>query len=337
MNPSIKPLRLAVVGTPHAGKRAFFRALINEYSRFDAWLDIHAAKRVGTFVYQDCQARVVHLPGVSALTRDLSNASLDVRITCEYLLAEQIDLLVNVIDGANLPGSLYLTSELLDMQKPMICTYDGTQASSGKAAPNMERLALQLGCPVIPLLDSHVRAALALQEYLAGQGCPKPGTAPSDIGLIGEALDELATEAAWYLQEKSCRQARRVRHFLQPSALMRRILARQLPLESTAGCPNAMTLAMPSPRWLALRLLQGEEQALRMASEDLRSQAMALAMWLNDKLGDTVERLIQRTRETFVTQALADCRVSASSLGVSSPLPDAPVLAPPAHAHAGLA
>ena len=111
-----KLFTIAIAGNPNCGKTALFNALTGARQSVGNWPGVTVEKKEGFFELGNQHIRVVDLPGTYAL---FANAE-DERAAVDYLLTREADLIVNIIDASNIERNLFLTSQLVDMQIPMV-------------------------------------------------------------------------------------------------------------------------------------------------------------------------------------------------------------------------
>lgn len=109
-------ITLALAGNPNAGKTSLFNALTGSRQHVGNWPGKTVEKKEGTFRYQGLTGRVVDLPG----TYSLSAFSPEEVIARDYLLEQQPEVVVNVVDASNLERNLYLTVQLLELGAPVV-------------------------------------------------------------------------------------------------------------------------------------------------------------------------------------------------------------------------
>lgn len=202
------------------------------------------------------------LDGRDALVIDLPGiysldaASIDEQITRDYLLSRQANLIVNVLDASNLERNLYLTVQLLEMGVPLV------------VALNMMDVARSRGLQ----LDTH-----RLSEALGSPVVPI-------VAVTREGLSELKARIL------SVGQGRQRGGFA---------LAHDETVEQ-AVADLSPALAAHAPRenahWLALKLLEGEPAATRLATAEIRARAADWARVIADRSGEEVDIHIADTR-----------------------------------------
>lgn len=112
----MKKLRVALAGNPNAGKSTIFNALTGSKQHVGNWPGKTVEKKEGKFKHGEYEIEVVDLPGTYSLTA----FSPEEVIARDYIINEKPDLVVTVIDAANLERNLYLTVQVLELGVPVI-------------------------------------------------------------------------------------------------------------------------------------------------------------------------------------------------------------------------
>ncbi|WP_421197191.1 FeoB small GTPase domain-containing protein, partial [Aeromonas jandaei] len=107
---------LVTVGNPNSGKTSLFNALTGARQQVGNWSGVTVDKKMGEFSADGHDYKLMDLPGIYSLANQ--EASLDEQIASRYVQGHQPDLLLNVIDAANLERSLYLTLQLRELGLP---------------------------------------------------------------------------------------------------------------------------------------------------------------------------------------------------------------------------
>ena len=142
-------LTIAIAGNPNCGKSALFNAFTGIRQRTGNWPGVTVDRKEGHFALDDRLVTVIDLPGIYSLDA----SSLDERITRDYLLARDFDLIINVVDAANLERNLYLTVQLLEMGVPVVLALNMMDVARRHGLRiDPDRLAQELGCPVVPVV-----------------------------------------------------------------------------------------------------------------------------------------------------------------------------------------
>lgn len=109
-------LKIAFAGNPNVGKTALINAIAGSKLKVGNWPGVTVEKKEAEFVYNGTEIKLIDLPGVYSL----SPYSMEEIITRDYILDENPDLIINVVDSTNLERNLYLTTLLKELGKPMV-------------------------------------------------------------------------------------------------------------------------------------------------------------------------------------------------------------------------
>ena len=143
---------IAVVGNPNCGKTTLFNGLTSSHQTVGNWPGVTVERIVGEFTYKDREITIVDLPGIYSL-QPSSASSEDERVARDYILQDEAELIVNIVDASNLERNLYLTTQLLEMQVPMIVVLNMLDmAAAHQIEIDPHKLSEALGCPVIGIV-----------------------------------------------------------------------------------------------------------------------------------------------------------------------------------------
>ncbi len=142
-----KIINIALVGNPNCGKTSLFNIVSGSHEHVGNYAGVTVGAKEGTMKYRGYQFNVVDLPG----TYSLSAYSPEELYVMRYLREETPDVIVNVVVASNLERNLYLTTELIDMNRSMVIAlnmYDELEKSH--AVLEYEQLGKMLGVPIVP-------------------------------------------------------------------------------------------------------------------------------------------------------------------------------------------
>lgn len=108
--------KIALAGNPNCGKTTIFNQLTGSRQRIGNWPGVTVEKKEGHVKFQEKDFYFVDLPGIYSLTAD----SEDEVVSRDYLLSNDADIILNVVDATNLERNLFLTTQLLEMNLPVI-------------------------------------------------------------------------------------------------------------------------------------------------------------------------------------------------------------------------
>ncbi|WP_152019968.1 ferrous iron transport protein B [Aliarcobacter butzleri] len=142
----MKNLKTVLAGQPNCGKSTIFNLVSGIEQHIANYPGVTVDKKVGFFKYQDYKIQMVDLPG----TYSFSSYSLEERVAKEYIINENPDIIINVVDASNLKRNLYLTFQLLEMGLPVIVVLNMMDVASRREIRiDSQKISSMLNCPVI--------------------------------------------------------------------------------------------------------------------------------------------------------------------------------------------
>lgn len=144
-------INIALVGNPNCGKTSLFNMVSGAHEHVGNYAGVTIGAKEGTMKYKGYQFNVVDLPG----TYSLSAYSPEELYVMRYLKEETPDVIVNVVVASNLERNLYLTTELIDMNRSMVIDlnmYDELEKSHSEL--DYVHLGKMLGVPIVPTTAS---------------------------------------------------------------------------------------------------------------------------------------------------------------------------------------
>jgi ferrous iron transport protein B len=119
---SMKPITIALVGQPNVGKSMLINAISGAHLKVANYSGATVDKAQVCIQHECFELTIMDLPGSYAL----SGYSPDEKVTSDFLKTESYDLILNVVDSTNLERNLYLTSELMRMNRRMVMALNMT-------------------------------------------------------------------------------------------------------------------------------------------------------------------------------------------------------------------
>ena len=227
---------VALAGQPNCGKSTIFNAVTGARQHVANYPGVTVEKKSGHFSQNGRKVELVDLPGTYSLT----SYSLEEKVARDFILKAGPDLIVNVVDASNLKRHLYLTLQLLEMQRPVLLALNMMDVAGRRGQSiDVAALAGALGVQVLPTMAKKGTGIAELKTTMAEsrEARPEPEKTPYrlDYGPLEGSIASLA-----------------------------QVLSR---LESLAVYPA---------RWLAVKLLENDSEAAELLKQAAATEAEAL-------------------------------------------------------------
>lgn len=196
---------LALVGNPNSGKTTLFNNLTGSKQYVGNWPGVTVERKGGKLKKHD-GFEVMDLPGIYSL----SPYSPEEVITRNYLLEENPDVIVNIVDGSNLERNLYLTMQLLEMGCKVVVALNMMDLVRANGdVLDTELLSKELGCPVVPITATSgegVEQLVARAVQIAQTQCDRkdPNSFSEEVERVLQEIGEMVApmphiERRWQL------------------------------------------------------------------------------------------------------------------------------------------
>ena len=248
------PLTIAIAGNPNCGKSALFNTFTGIRQKTGNWPGVTVDRKQGFFELNDHTVTVYDLPGIYSLDA----SSIDEKVTRDYLLSRDANLIINVVDAANLERNLYLTAQLLEMGVPIVLVLNMMDVARKRGIKiNTQKLSQELGCPVVPVVAiSGEGFELLKQEILAV-------TTGEHSGGFRLAHDEIVEQA----------------------------IADLIPQLEKCNTTNSVNL-----HWLALKLLESDSSAQQQCDSSMLDQVNKWKTAIEERSGEDADIHIADSR-----------------------------------------
>ena len=267
-----KIINVALLGNPNCGKTSLFNAVSGASEHVGNYAGVTVDAKSGHINYKGYRINVVDLPG----TYSLSAYSPEEQYVVRYLRNETPDVMINVIVASNLERNLYMTTELIDMNRPMVIAlnmYDELERSGARL--HYRQLGAMLGVPIVPTVAS------------AGRG-------------ISELLDSVI--AVYELKHPDIRHI----HVKMSAEIENGVDVLRNDLKAEQHVPLHF-----ATRYIAIKLLERDPEAERLISgvpnyARIIADRDKVSAEITDKIGEDVQTAIAANKYGFIQGALAE-------------------------------
>ena len=153
-------INVAFVGNPNVGKTALINKISNTSLKVGNWPGVTIEKKEIFFKVGNEDIKLIDLPGIY----NLSTETAEERVARDFLLKENVDVIINVVDSTSLERNLYLTAMLKELGKPVVMALNFSD--------EFEKLGFQLNLEVfqrqlnIPVIFTSGRTGAGIKELM---------------------------------------------------------------------------------------------------------------------------------------------------------------------------
>lgn len=143
-----KEISVAFVGNPNCGKTTLFNAYTGANLKVANWPGVTVEKKEGSMIRHGQRYKLVDLPGTYSLT----SYTMEERLTRQYILEDEAEVIIDVADASALERNLYLTLQLIELGKPVVLALNMMDIVEERGMEiDLHRLPEMLGIPVVPV------------------------------------------------------------------------------------------------------------------------------------------------------------------------------------------
>ena len=157
---------LAIIGNPNSGKTTLFNRLTGSNQHVGNWPGVTIDRKTGHIEHAGKRVDAVDLPGIYSL----SPYTQEEIIAREFVLSDELDGILNIVDATNLERNLYLTMQLIGLGLPMVIALnfiDDVEAQDIHI--DCEKMSAHLGVPVLPISARRGIGVSALLDAVTGE------------------------------------------------------------------------------------------------------------------------------------------------------------------------
>lgn len=140
--------KVALVGNPNSGKTTLFNCLTGSNLYVGNWPGVTVEKKEGAFKNTKEAITLVDLPGIYSL----APYSMDEIVSRNFILDEKPDLIINIIDASNMERNLYLTTQLMELGRPILGVLNMIDVVSKKGIKvDIKQMEVAFGFPFVAI------------------------------------------------------------------------------------------------------------------------------------------------------------------------------------------
>lgn len=185
-------MEIALFGNPNTGKTSLFNNLTGSYEYVGNWSGVTVEKKVG--ILKNNGAKLIDLPGVYSL----NPLSKDEGVVTQFLLNNNFDKMLNIVDASQLERNLNLTIQLIEFGKPLVIGLNMVDVAKKRGIQiDIDKLSGSLGVPITPVVARSGKGC----DYLAKIAVSREQTdAKTTIVRYGKEIDAAIEEMAAMLE-----------------------------------------------------------------------------------------------------------------------------------------
>ena len=162
-NGPMKRIVVALAGNPNSGKSSLFNLLTGAHQHVANYPGVTVEKKQGVCRYQDHEIVVVDLPGTYSLTA----YSMEELVARRFILEDKPDVVVDVVDASNIERNLYLGTQLIEMDPPLVFAFNMADLAKRRGLVfDLEQLSRLLEARIVPTVGNKGEGRTALLEAI---------------------------------------------------------------------------------------------------------------------------------------------------------------------------
>ena len=293
---------VALAGNPNSGKTTVFNALTGAHQHVGNYPGVTVERKEGRLRHARHTLNVVDLPGTYSLTA----YSAEELVARSFLIEERPDVVVDIVDASNLERNLYLAIQFIELGVPLILALNMSDVAEARGCKiNVDLLSELLGVPIIPTVGHKGQGINELKDSIVRV---------IEAGVIRRTVS-IAYDPK--IEEELARIASLVEQEFVPSSQPRH--------HHCHGCgecyghtSSAMASTRPGIRWLAVKLLESDDEVRLKVKQSVANPQPILATVesasrnIEKEFGDAAEIVIANERYGFISRV---CQEAVNTTG----------------------
>jgi len=261
----MKKITVALTGNPNSGKTTIFNLLTGARQHVGNYPGVTVEKKEGLCKYEGYEITFVDLPGTYSLTA----YTIEEIVSRNFIIEEQPDVVVDIIDASSIERNLYLATQLIEMNVPLVLAFNMSDIAEQKGLLfDIEQLSMLLEAPVVPTIGNKGKGKKELLDAIVE-------TAKKDE----------------YRRTHNINYGEEIEHELEK-------------IEATISDKEHHLAEKYGSRWLTIKLLeQDEDIAKQVQSKELIETVKTSTEHLKSIFGDEPEVVMADRRYGFISGA----------------------------------
>ena len=255
---------VALAGNPNSGKTTVFNALTGMRHHVANYPGVTVEKKEGVLRHQGIEMTFVDLPGTYSLTA----YSTEELVARHFIFEEKPDVVVDVLDASNLERNLYLATQLMEMQVPLVLAFNMSDVAKSRGLEfDLEKMEVLLGAKIVPMVASKRKGMDELLQAIVNNAIQKETTVL--VCHYGQEVEEELAKTEKLLRAHS------------------KVIPGDYPV-----------------RWVALKLLEGDTEVQGWIQDaEVETQVVTSRTHLHEIFGDSADIVIADRRYGFISGA----------------------------------
>ena len=158
-----KKIKVALAGNPNSGKTSIFNMLTGARQHVGNYPGVTVEKKEGVCKYKGYEITIVDLPGTYSLTA----YSIEELVARNFIIEEQPDVVVDIVDSSNIERNLYLATQLIEMNMPLVLAFNMSDIAEQKGLQfDTEQLSRLLEAMIVPTVGNKGKGKIELLDAI---------------------------------------------------------------------------------------------------------------------------------------------------------------------------